>query len=315
MFALPFSVSPGRHQMPVLLSCLVAGAAAIAGPVAVSHATGSLVALYQFQNAANLGADSSGNGNTLSLSAATYITQDTSGPYGSGSDGITIPGNGNANNDLLTTSALQSSSGAAGGVPAGVPLGDSAWTVAAWVQTTSPGGYSGTSQDGIIGWGQRSFPASGQPGPSMSFRLRDNGNPNTGLDDYYLGNDTVGTSTTVNISDGSWHFVAATWNGTDKTLYVDGAQIGQEALTNGLNLANQGFNIGADGSGSEPFDGNLSDVAIYNAALSASQLQSIQTTGNFAVAAVPEPGAIILLAAGASGMLLLRKRGRRITVA
>ena len=53
--------------------------------------------------------------------------------------------------------------------------------------------------------------------------------------------------------------------------------------------------------GNEFFDGQMDDTAIFNTALSLAQL-NVVATNNFAafgVAAVPEPGSVLLLAIGA----------------
>ena len=76
------------------------------------------------------------------------------------------------------------------------------------------------------------------------------------------------------IGDGKWHHVAGTFDGTQMNLYVDGKQIGSQAIEGKLNTqSTQPMKIGSYGS--EPFHGDLNDIRLYRSGLSRIQIKSI----------------------------------------
>jgi hypothetical protein len=85
------------------------------------------------------------------------------------------------------------------------------------------------------------------------------------------GDDVQGTT---NVNDGSWHHVVGVWDGSTKNTYVDGvldtscSDTGTLA-TNGYDLA-IGENLEATG---RYWDGSIDEVAVYNRALSATEVQ------------------------------------------
>ena len=68
----------------------------------------------------------------------------------------------------------------------------------------------------------------------------------------------------------TWHHIAATYNGSQMRLYVDGSRVGSQEKTGQIDtdsgvlavLGNQ-----TPGAGDRPFDGRIDDVRIYNRAL------------------------------------------------
>ncbi len=92
-------------------------------------------------------------------------------------------------------------------------------------------------------------------GSHVRFRLRTtDGNSTTTL---------IGTGDTL--SAGTWHHVAATYDGTTMRLYQDGNQVGSVARTGDIFQApTVNAYIGANpGSGSQVFDGRIDDVKIF----------------------------------------------------
>lgn len=86
------------------------------------------------------------------------------------------------------------------------------------------------------------------------------------------------------ITQGQWHHVAATYDGTLLRLYLDGQQVASTALSG---LVDQSStvpatigNIPAGNSSGRAFSGLLDDVCIFNQALSATDLQSIYNDGD-----------------------------------
>ena len=67
------------------------------------------------------------------------------------------------------------------------------------------------------------------------------------------------------ITDGQWHRVGFVWDGSQRTLYVDGVAVAEDAQTNLLGSEN-GLYIGT-GKAREPgtyWSGLIDDVRIYN---------------------------------------------------
>lgn len=97
-----------------------------------------------------------------------------------------------------------------------------------------------------------------------------------GIKHYWWDNDlnvSVG-----NLADGNWHHVAATFDGTTRSVYVDGILKGSDTPT-GHNVPTTATNIriGSTNNG-EYFDGCIDDVGIWNRALTQSEITARQTT-------------------------------------
>ena len=70
------------------------------------------------------------------------------------------------------------------------------------------------------------------------------------------------------ITDGEWHRIGFVWDGSNRTLYVDGIAVAQD-MQNGLNSSSNGLYIGT-GNAMAPgtyFSGLIDDVRIYNRAV------------------------------------------------
>ena len=141
------------------------------------------------------------------------------------------------------------------GSSATVPSGNSPYTIEAWMKPTTMGGNS------IIGWG-----AFGSYNSCNALRLSP-----TGLVNYWWGNDLE--MPTASLA-GAWHHVAATFDGTTRTLYLDGKAIGTDQPGGGHNVPNaQNLRIGSTNSG-EFFNGSLDEVRVWNVARTAAQLNA-----------------------------------------
>lgn len=84
-----------------------------------------------------------------------------------------------------------------------------------------------------------------------------------------------------NINDESWHHVAAVYDGTNIYLYVDGLLDASKPAT-GLIVQNQdAVYLGANPESPNPyyFNGLLDEVALYNRAISAQEIQNIYAAG------------------------------------
>ena len=80
------------------------------------------------------------------------------------------------------------------------------------------------------------------------------------------------------ITDGQWHHVGFVWDGSYRSLYVDGIEAARDtAAQNPLQSATSGLRIGAGGNleVGNFFSGLIDDVRIYNLALTAEQIEEL----------------------------------------
>ena len=201
-----------------------------------------LVAYWPFNDAASLGTDAFA-GTVLAANGGAAFT--AAGKSGGG---------------LVLSGASQF---LAGTVP-NLPAGNSTYTQAAWFKPTALGAR------GIVGWGNY-----GVSRQVNALRLFDSGN---GFRHYWWGADLDATNLSTNFLDGNWHHVATTYDGTTRRIYLDGAQVIQD--TPGANNAGTAnFRIGSTNN-AEFFSGSLDDVAIYNTALTAAEVQALASGGS-----------------------------------
>ena len=96
---------------------------------------------------------------------------------------------------------------------------------------------------------------------------------------------------TRNVNDGQWHHVAATYDGTNMFLYVDGTLDVSQPATGLIDQTGDPVCIGANSQAYVPdcdcnetgyfFNGLIDEVSIYNRALSTSEIQTIYTAGSY----------------------------------
>ena len=103
---------------------------------------------------------------------------------------------------------------------------------------------------------------------------------NSSNDIYYR---TYGLSTldlpvntsTAGVVNNQWNNVVATWDGTNKRIYVNGVLRATSATLTGpvtQNTTGAAF-IGIYGGGGYPFNGRIAQTQIYNRALTAAEIQ------------------------------------------
>lgn len=174
-----------------------------------------------------------------------------------------------------------------------------AFSISFWIKS------SGDLASNMIPIGSGSYPGyyiqikGSAVGNKLTFRTS-NGTPN----------DLNANST---ITDTDWHHIVLTRDGSgNKKLYLDGVQDnvttndGSRDTTNGQN-----FQIGSSGWG-QPFNGTIDDVAVWNRALSESEVLALYS--NPEQGAIPEVNSkalqifIILIVALLIGALFMRKR-------
>ncbi|UBU10721.1 LamG-like jellyroll fold domain-containing protein [Nonomuraea gerenzanensis] len=76
----------------------------------------------------------------------------------------------------------------------------------------------------------------------------------------------------------TWSHLAATYDGTTLRLYVNGAQVAQQAVSGAIRTDGSSLRIGGNGLLNQVFSGQIDEVRIYNRALTAAQLQTDMNT-------------------------------------
>jgi hypothetical protein len=191
--------------------------------------------------------DTSGNGNT-----ATYV------------NGVTLGVAGAILNDPDTAAQFD---GVGGHVEftnvIGIGMGHD-FTIEAWIKTTapSPTGFSQGYQGIGLVWSDVAGVANDWILAELNNKLA-----------FFTGNpdDTIIGSTTLN--DGNYHYIVATRvQGGAKNIYVDGV-LEATGVTNNFQLAdNHNIEVGGNTLDSRYLNGAMDDVAIYNTALTPSQI-------------------------------------------
>jgi hypothetical protein len=150
------------------------------------------------------------------------------------------------------------------GVPYVAALNPSVFTVEAWANVT---GGAGTYRAVV---GSRSSQVSGYTVYASA----------SDTWQFFLGNGSGWQAVDGGPIVSGWHHVVGTYDGTTERLYVDGVLAGSKAASLIPN-SSQTFTIGMnDGGWSYPFVGNIDEVAVYNAALSASTIQNHYNLGH-----------------------------------
>ena len=136
-----------------------------------------------------------------------------------------------------------------------LPQGNTSRTIEAWIKTTQ-----NNSGAAILTYGNLST--------NNRFALyQSNGKLNfvAEFNDY---------NTNVSINDGNWHHIAATHDGVNLKVYLDGVQVGATQSKIFNTLGNQ-LNIGFRGVlGSEHFNGDIEEVRIWNLVRSNVEIQA-----------------------------------------
>lgn len=149
-----------------------------------------------------------------------------------------------------------------------MPSGAAVRTVMGWIKTTNTGGQV--------------FYGSGSAGTSNVFAI--GSGFSTGGVVYFVGygDDFQGNAT---LSDGVWHHVGVTYDGTNLRIYVDGRQ--DSTTTKTLNTASTGLAVGTApwNVGGNFLAGSVDEVRMFTRVLAASEFAQIygSTSGNLGI--------------------------------
>ena len=95
----------------------------------------------------------------------------------------------------------------------------------------------------------------------------------------YNGSNHYTESTLSNDDLGQWITFTGTYDGTNWNLYKDGVLIASSASSVGAVTVNADWVIGASAQNDRFFDGDIKDVAIWDSALSAEEIQLYRQYG------------------------------------
>lgn len=79
----------------------------------------------------------------------------------------------------------------------------------------------------------------------------------------------------VTLTDGVWHHIASVRRGTTHTIYGDGGAVSASGVVTDAAMDNDSSRFGDNHTFDTPFDGLISDVRVYNRALSLAEIQDI----------------------------------------
>ncbi len=240
-------------------------------------AQAGLIGLYQFDDASNLGKDTSGNHNDATDNGATFTNSGYQGgaAHFDGSSFLSVA------IDVNPTVLPQMTWGA--WVKPDVLSASTVQTVL----SSDNGGFDRTiTIDYRGGGGASSFSAYTSSGVWAS---------------------GVAPSTS------QWEFVAAVYDASkvSLTFYANGQSF---QISSSFGPSQTFFDIGNDPSFGQLFLGSIDNVFVYDQALTASQIATIQSNGFPPASTVPEPSSFALMGLGGLGLAIRAMKRRRASV-
>jgi MYXO-CTERM domain-containing protein len=186
-----------------------------------------------------------------------------------------------------------------------------------YVSTSLSGGFNGAGT--IMAWiNPAVMPSSvgmmyiaGESAGNNDFDLQFSGNT---LAFYTTGGGAaVGYNPDTSTLVGQWHLIFATYDSNAVSLYWDGTLA--NSTSGNSTTKTQPFTFGYSPVWGRPFDGMMDEVAVWNSALTASQVSSIYASAS-QDETTPEPASGLLACGAFAAIWLLRRRlkhGQRTT--
>jgi hypothetical protein len=174
--------------------------------------------------------------------------------------------------------------------PVNIPIGNSNYTISVWFNANSLGA------NGLVGWGN--FGTSNQ---ANALRL---GGQN--LINYWWGNDLA---VSASLATNTWYNVVARFDGTNREIWLNNVKLGGDTPS-GHNVPNaNNFRIASTNNG-EYFNGRISNVEIYNRAISDSEIAQIYNnlSNRFSLSPTPSSNFWNGYIPGASGYVVYIKK-------
>jgi len=144
---------------------------------------------------------------------------------------------------------------------------DKKFTVEIWFRKNGPGSVSPHT-------GERGYIISSPAGWGEGWRIKTGYSPSKWLTfDIGIPQNNVGAKSDKMYSDGVWHHAAATWDGKDMKLYVDGVLAASNKYAGEYFESKFPFRIGFRSGGSVLLD--VDEAVVYNRVLSAKEIEEL----------------------------------------
>jgi hypothetical protein len=113
-----------------------------------------------------------------------------------------------------------------------------------------------------------------QPPGKLAYALYANGDLAHPSAHVYVPTGEAISKGTAGLMLNAWAHLAATYDGANLRLYVNGVQVASSAVTGAIATTSGPLRIGGNTIWSEWFKGTIDDVRVYNRALSAAEVQA-----------------------------------------
>jgi len=146
---------------------------------------------------------------------------------------------------------------------------DPTFTIGAWFRVISVNADGGCVMTKGLGAGQfNSWAACLDVGATPYFYTCQN-----------TGADALQAASPTPVTMGDWHYIAGTWDGMTKNLWIDGAMIATD-VPNGIDFDSDSVHIGGDVDNDTAvtlLDGMVDEVRVYNRVLSDAEIIALST--------------------------------------
>jgi hypothetical protein len=151
-------------------------------------------------------------------------------------------------------------------------------TVEAWLKPVN----TGMVQTVMSRW---NFPSSDDTARTFSLTLQPGGDLLWETDETTLRRPVELRAQAPTLFDGFFHHVAATWDSSRITLFIDGVQVASTTSQGGTLNANTGtpFRLGGQshaGGDQFPYSGSIDEPTVWSRALTAAEIASIHSAGS-----------------------------------